>query len=111
MTWTKLKKQIEALLAESLRGRVKYHLTSYGPGESESMTRGWITLDGREIISCSTIKQERDSYDLTGEWYSSDDTAQEELHRRGVFSRQEFLDALTQCINSPPRRLSDHRTH
>ena len=101
MIWNRLKKTSEALLASSLQGRVEYHLTRYGRGVSELMTRGWITLDGREIISCSTIKQVRESHNITGLWYSRDTNTRDELHRQGIFTRQEYLAAITECVDNP----------
>jgi hypothetical protein len=54
MIWTRLKKQAEALLAPSLRGRIKYYLTRYRSGVSIDDERGWINFDGRMILNCST---------------------------------------------------------
>jgi len=52
--WSRLKKATEELLTPSLRGRIQYHITSYGPGESVIMTRVWITLDKQEILNFSS---------------------------------------------------------
>ena len=68
---------------------------------SEAMTRGWITLDGREIVSCSTIKQHRETHLATGEWYPQDESVREDMHRQGIFTRQEFVEALEECVGSP----------
>ena len=101
MIWSKLKKLSEELLATSLQGRVRYHLARYGPGVSHHMARGWIAFDGREILTCSTIKQVQEGYRLTGAWYSDDDVTREELHRQGVFTRDEYVEALEECIRAP----------
>ena len=50
MKWSKIKKQFELLLAPSLRKRVKMHVTEYTKA-SFDVGRGWITLDGDEVIS------------------------------------------------------------
>jgi len=101
MIWTKLKKLSEDLLATSLQSRVEYHLTRYGSGVSAFMTRGWITFDGHEIVSCSTIKHIRKSYYLTGKWYSDEKSTLDELQRQGIFTRQEYVAALSEYIRSP----------
>ncbi len=101
MIWTKLKKTSEALLADSLKGRIEYHITRYGSGISCFMARGWITLDKKEIVNFSTIKRFRDSYDLSGEWYSADKQVADTLDLQGVFTRDDFVDALETYVKSP----------
>lgn len=62
--WSTIKKRYEGFLCESFARRVNVHLTSYrrdleSPGSdallggSRSLGRGWIELDGREILSVS----------------------------------------------------------
>ena len=55
MKWSKLKQQIEAQFADSVRTHAAIHITRYGPGVSSTMTRGWLTWDGNEVLSFSTI--------------------------------------------------------
>ncbi len=98
MVWTKLKKTAEALFADSLKGRIEYHLTRYGNGISYFMSRGWITLDKEEIANFSTIKRVRESYELTGEWYSDKQQAIDTLDRRGIFTRDDFVNALEKYV-------------
>jgi hypothetical protein len=101
MVWTKLKKTAEALLAEPLKGRIEYHLANYGRGVSYFMSRGWITLDGREIANFSTIKRVRESYKMTDEWYSTDPQTLEVLDKNGIFTRDYMVNALKNIIGSP----------
>ena len=56
MIWSKTKKVMESLLADSVKKRVQYHVTRYGPGVSQIMTRAWVTWDGDEIANMSTIE-------------------------------------------------------
>jgi hypothetical protein len=91
----------QELLAASLQGRMKFHLTRYGPGVSDLMTRGWITFDGLEVVSCSTIKQVRESYRTTGTWYSNEKGALDDLHAQGIFTRDEFVEALEEHVRDP----------
>lgn len=54
MKWSQLKKRIEDGFAEVLQGRVQLYTTSYNHPKSSS-GRGWITLDGKEIVSFNTL--------------------------------------------------------
>jgi hypothetical protein len=58
MIWSKSRKALEALLADSVKDHVQFHITRYGPGISALMTRAWITWDGVEIATMSTIENE-----------------------------------------------------
>ena len=105
MIWSKLKKLNQDLLAASLQDRMKFHLTRYGPGVSDLMTRGWITFDGRELVSCSTIKQVREGYRMTGTWHSNEKGALDDLHAEGIFTRDEFVEALEEHVRDPIRAV------
>lgn len=94
MIWSKLKKTVERLLADSLQGWVEFHITRYGPGVSYMMNRGWVTFDKQEILSSSTIKWIREHFKLTGKWVSHDPQIAEQLRREQVYTRDEFLEAL-----------------
>jgi hypothetical protein len=48
MAWSRLKAKIEDLFAESLRGRVTIHMTSYRGGVSEG-GRGWLLIEQTEV--------------------------------------------------------------
>src|SRR5258708_5353261 len=99
MIWSRLKKLSENLLATALQGRVEYHLTRYGPGLSHHMARGWVTFDGREILNCSTIKQVRESFRLTGKWYSDDKAILDKLRSQSLFTRDDFTDTLEEYVH------------
>ena len=51
MRWSKLKKRVEESFAGSVRGRVHIYSTHY----QCSCGRGWITVDGRELVDFSTM--------------------------------------------------------
>jgi hypothetical protein len=50
MQWSKLRKHIEELFADSLKGRVRLHETGYH-GMHDEEGRNWITVDGQEIVN------------------------------------------------------------
>ncbi len=97
MIWSKLKKVVQGLLADSLQRRMEYHLTRYGPGVSYFMARGWITLDGQEIYNFSTIKQIRQYHDETGNWWPEKENL-EKLHNDSIFSRDDYVDSLEEYV-------------
>lgn len=99
MIWTKLKKIAEALIADTLQGRVEYHLARYGKrGVSSFMRRGWITLDKDEIANFSTVKRVRKVFDLTGKWYSDNARALAYLDEEGIFTRDDFVNGLEEYV-------------
>ena len=51
MQWSLAKKRFELLLAPSLQNRLKIHITEYRNTSGFDIGRGWITLDGNEIVS------------------------------------------------------------
>jgi hypothetical protein len=79
MKWSKIKELTESFLADSLKGRVQYHITRYARNSS-TMSRAWITLDGKEIANFSNV---------------------EVMAGQSEFSRDQFCDALIECANSP----------
>ena len=51
MKWSKLQARFEQLLAPALRGRLKIHVTAYRETMGFDIGRGWITIDGEEVLS------------------------------------------------------------
>jgi hypothetical protein len=50
MRWSQLRKQVEELLADSVKGRVELHSTGYHKFHDKD-GRYWITVDGQEIAN------------------------------------------------------------
>ena len=108
MQWSKTRKLLDDRLADSLSGRLRVHLTRYGWARDED-GRAWVTFDGREMANfcCWTFLSShyplaRDIREAcgTGPDRTAPDAdragseAREILHRRGIFSEEEFLGAL-----------------
>lgn len=51
MKWSKVKKLVESSFAPSVKGRVQIYSTHY----QCSCGRGWITVDGEELVDLSTM--------------------------------------------------------
>ena len=107
MRWSKIKKEVEARFSDKLRGRVHLHITSYGQGYdiSDLFNRGWITVDGKEVVNFSTP----DSFFLKGSDFNSttpignlndevvtyESRTQNKLSEKGEFSKFD----LSYCCN------------
>jgi hypothetical protein len=58
MMWSKLKQLTEEKFADSVKNRVEIFSTRYNKPNSTA-GRGWITIDGIEIVNFSTMKSGR----------------------------------------------------
>jgi hypothetical protein len=54
MQWTKVRKRFAELVAPSLRGRVQVHVTRYRETGELDVGRGWVTVDGEEVVFVQT---------------------------------------------------------
>lgn len=103
MIWSKLKKTVEALLADTVKEHLRVYLTHYGSGESTSMNRAWLTWDGEEISTFSTIRWLRERNALVAQLSGVDalmasqslrDRAASSLAQQGNYPVERFLGAL-----------------
>lgn len=122
MKWSQLKKRVESLFADAVKGRVALLTTRYHKAHDQ-MGRGWVTFDGREVINmCSfayevarwdeatRLQQERGCTDWRDpEQYAAYrvaiDEAEERIHARGVFARPEFTESLFNYLNLPIEKI------
>jgi hypothetical protein len=106
MKWSKLKALLESRLAESLRGRLEFHVTRYRHAHDGS-GRGWITLDGVEIYNASSyaadIEHERRYEELNpatrrcaaAEWHDIRDR----MRLDGILAGWAFPETLASYLN------------
>lgn len=119
MKWSKLKKTAESLLADSLKDRIRYHVTKYGSGSTQIMSRGWITLDGNELANFSNVEwyenclslvrqiesvntgvegnKAHPASDYEAKWAK----AEALLDKQGAFSKDQFYLSLDEYIQLP----------
>src|SRR2546421_4761992 len=102
MIWSKLQRSLEALLADSVKEHLQLHLTRYGPGVSSMMNRVWITWDGEEVNTFSTIGWLKALHTVATQMYENGERKErpvffdpsedlvERLEQRGVYSRDDF---------------------
>lgn len=90
MIWSKKIKSFEALLAGSLKNRLKIRTASYRRAYEER-GRTWIELDGEEIISFCDFRHEN-------EWRKLGRSAAA-VNAAGTYSKSEFGFALGGYLN------------
>ena len=100
MIWSKTRKALKALLADSVRGRVDYHKTRYGPGFSYLQTRAWVTWDGEEIATMKTPVWLQRQYELVREDGMGYSGAADRLRSAGVLSSDDFETAAEAYLGS-----------
>jgi len=116
MKWSKVEKSAEDLLADTLKGRIRFHVTKYCRGTSYTMSRGWITYDGKELKNFSQVKWLMASGELVRQIESLNtgkegtkahparhgrekwDQAEALLEQKEVFSKDQFYLSLQQYI-------------
>jgi hypothetical protein len=106
MKWSKLKKRVEDSFAESVKGRVQIYSTHY----QCSCGRGWITVDGEELVDLSTMLTDliyRCAYHeatktdcATHPAVPDEERKPENLVEPGEFSRFDLHEACWEYIHS-----------
>lgn len=114
MQWSKLRKTVNDLLADSVKNRLQFHVTRYSSGST--MARGWITWDKKEIVNFSTVEKYMEYFKVAHQiqeingcadfrdpsqkegYYTALEESKEILRQKGVFSRFDFYDSLVDYL-------------
>ncbi len=91
MQWSQLRKRIKDLLADSVRERVQIGSTAHG---KSSEGRGWISIDGHEILLMTWTNAESWRYPRDQEGRDRLAEAVKQAHATNMFSRREWHEAL-----------------
>lgn len=122
MKWSQLKKRVEENLAESVKGKIEFFTTAYRKPNS-STGRGWITVEGKEIINFSTM----DSGFIYGRFYnettpdtkkryathvkiSPEERTEGQLTEKGEFSRFDLHICMFESLNMTPTTMIEHES-
>lgn len=113
--WSKIRKRLENLICESLRGRVKFTVTNYRKTHDQ-MGRAFISVDKNEVFNMCTLtsnnalfEKEEEllndlqlKYDVFNEEqnFSIQDKAHEIITTEGTFAQYDFFEAVEQYLNS-----------
>ena len=117
-----IKKRVEGNLAKSVKGKVEFFTTAYRKPNSSS-GRGWITVEGKEIINFSTM----DSGSIYGPVYnettpdtkkryathvkiSPEERTEGQLSERGEFSRFDLHICMFESLNMLPTAMLEHES-
>lgn len=101
MKWSKLRKELQERLAENLKGRMDYHLTTY-KNSTGYLGRAWITWDGKEILNFSnqdtwnsyqsySNKSAQTNY-TSHEPIKPSERTEGEIVEKGEFSKYDFAE-------------------
>jgi|GEM_PF-6693841 len=108
MIWSKIRKQLHDLLAENLKGRLDYHMTSY-KGSTGYIGRAWITLDGEQLVNFSN----QDTFVEFGtmsnisadtiykdqhEPIKNEERSKDKIMEKGEFSKYDFTETAWEFI-------------
>jgi hypothetical protein len=116
-SWSKLKRNVTALFAESVRKRVGIYSTRYRTMHDHD-GRAWITLDGQEIISMTHIWQwlyesekkagllKSDGSVVTSEEYNDRiKSAMKELQDQSFFTQSHLGQAMFKYQSMPITKI------
>jgi len=87
--WSKLKKNVESFLCESLKERVELFTTWYKDGGSPERACGVILVDKKEVFTANT-----------DQWIClSREKSREDLLKSGIFEENEFRNSLKEYLH------------
>lgn len=96
MKWNQINKRIETMLADSVKGRISFGVTSYRKCHDQ-VGRGWIAVDGKEILSMPTLDFEHEVY-LRGRAQADYEWAKQEVHTLNLFSQCDLHQSLFEYL-------------
>jgi hypothetical protein len=103
--WSKQKQIIEDRICDSLKKRIKIHLTHYR-AVHEPESRFWITFDDKEVFSVSKLKWLSEWAKIRGEYIKNQGTedpyyyAEKVMHSNGKYYIDHIQESLEQYINT-----------
>lgn len=108
MRWSRLRKELKEKLADNLKDRLDYHLTTY-KNSNGYIGRAWITWDGKEILNFSNQdtwnKYRSYSNELAGTEYISHkaiesfERTEGKIMEKGEFSKYDFSENAYLFLN------------
>jgi len=105
-SWSKLNKQLSALLCDELKDHLSYFLTRYHKVHN-SYGRAAIRLDNRELVCFSWVEmyqQEQDLHEIqreTGAWDDNDPGLKSRWDANAVYHDMDFLTAAASFLQMP----------
>lgn len=112
--WSKLKKRLDSLVCDSLKGRVNFTVTNYRRAHDQ-MGRAFVTVDKKEVLNMCTItsdirlhRKDRELHRLNEMGYDDPGinreigvTAHELVKKEGIYAQYDFYDSVEEFLNLP----------
>lgn len=112
--WSKLKKRLDSLICDSLKGRVNFTVTNYRRAHDQ-MGRAFVTVDKKEVLNMCTItsdirlhRKDRELHRLNEMGYDDPGinreigvTAHELVKKEGIYAQYDFYDSVEEFLNLP----------
>lgn len=98
MKWNQIRKRIKATLADTVLDRVTFGTTSYRRAHDQ-IGRGWIAIDGNEILNMPSLDFEIEAYGRRRDLNASYEETASELHELNLFSQWDLQESLFQYLN------------
>jgi hypothetical protein len=112
--WSKLKKRLDSLVCDSLRGRVNFTVTNYRRAHDQ-LGRAFVTVDKKEVLNMCTITSDirlhrkgRELHRLNEIGYDDPGinreigvTAHELVKKEGIYAQYDFYDSVEEFLNLP----------
>lgn len=122
MMWSKLKKRVEENLAKSIYKKVEFFTTAYRKPNSTT-GRGWITIEGQEIVNFSTMDSgvvygrvynettpNNKKRFATHEKINSDERDESKLIEKGEFSRFDLHICMFESLSMTNTQMLEHES-
>ncbi|GKX66411.1 SF0329 family protein [Inconstantimicrobium mannanitabidum] len=110
--WSRTRKQLENLICDALKNRVKFFVTQYRKSHDQH-GRACIVVDGKEVFDMCDLKYNIKAWDKETELKENPELrrykesypafweADEIIREQGSFNEDHFFDALIQYLNNP----------
>ncbi|WP_205500876.1 SF0329 family protein [Rufibacter psychrotolerans] len=108
MKWSKLRKELHDRLADTIKHRLDYHLTTYEHSIGY-LGRAWVTFDGKELVNFSNqdtwveFKSYSNALADTGyishEPLNDSNRTEGKIMERGEFSKYDFAESAWRFIH------------
>ncbi len=97
-SWGGLKKQMDALLCDALKGRISYYHTKYHQAHN-AWGRAAINCDGKELVNFSWVEMcARDSDIFSG--YKASDLENQKWIPEGTLCDADFINSVTAYLDA-----------
>lgn len=93
MKWNQIKKRIEEKCSDSVKGRISFGVTSYRKCHDQ-LGRGWITIDGKEILSMPSLDFDIEVYHRGREGQIPYDEVERQVRALNLFSQWDLHRSL-----------------